>query len=122
MTKAPERYTMNFGWVWGPDNPDLAKVARLAMKLRGAEPDKLEALLNSWLAGLNYDAERGHYFQGGFSVEVQSRGNGTAEIVFVSGGQDVADSLGYAVDEFYEQVLQYLTTASVTWTERPLEP
>lgn len=113
---------MNFAWVWGPDNPTLDKVARLAMNLRGADPDKLETLLERWLDGLGYDAERGHYFQGGFSVEVQARGNGTADIVFVSGGQDVAESLGDAVDEFYEQVLQHLTTASVTWTEQPLEP
>ena len=122
MSTAPERYAMNFAWVWGPDNPTLDKVARLAMNLRGADPDKLETLLERWLDGLGYDAERGHYFQGGFSVEVQARGNGTADIVFVSGGQDVAESLGDAVDEFYEQVLQHLTTASVTWTEQPLEP
>ncbi|MDD0858603.1 hypothetical protein NHF46_14255 [Arthrobacter alpinus] len=106
----------------GPDNPYLDKVASLAMNLRGADPEKLEALLERWLAGLEYDAEHGHYFHGGFSVEVQDRGNGTAQIVFTSGGQDVAESLGYAVDEFYEQVLQHLTTASVTWTEQPLEP
>ena len=121
MTKTPERYAMNFGWVWGPDNPRLDKVASLAMNLRGADPEQLDLLLDGWLDGLEYDVERGRYFQGGFSVDVQGRGNGTAGIVFTSGGQDVADSLGDAVDMFCDSVLERLDTAEVTWTELPLE-
>lgn len=121
MTSSPERYAMNFGWVWGPDNPRLDKVARLALNLRGADQAKLDDLLDGWLEGLEHDAESGHYFQGGFSVEVLSRSIGTADIVFASGGEDVADSLGYAVDGFYEKVLQHLTGAMATWTELPLE-
>ncbi|MBP2414076.1 hypothetical protein JOF48_002875 [Arthrobacter stackebrandtii] len=121
MTNSPQRYAMNFGWVWGPDNPLLDKVARLALNLRGADPEALDALLGSWLAGLDNDGERGRYFQGGFGVEVLSQGSGAADIVFSSGGQDVADSLGYAVDSFCDDVLRHLTAGTATWTELPLE-
>lgn len=112
---------MNYGWVWGPENPRLDKVARLGLTLRGAGPEQLDLLLDGWLDGLEYDVEHGTYFQGGFSVEVQSRGNGRVDIEFTSGGQDVAESLGYAVDEFCDSVLEQLDAVEVTWTELPLQ-
>ncbi|AIY00812.1 hypothetical protein ART_1213 [Arthrobacter sp. PAMC 25486] len=121
MTNPSRRYAMNFGWVWGPNNMELDKKASLALKLRGADPAQLNELLDGWLEELIHDEESGSYYQGGFSVEVQSRGQGSADIIFASGGQDVADSLGYAVDGFHDSVLEQLDTAEVTWTELPLE-
>lgn len=111
---------MNHDWVWGPDNPVLDKAASLEMRLSGADETQLEPLLDGWLRGLGFDAESGHYFQGGWSVEIAACSGGSASMVFTSGGQDVAESLEYAVDTFHEQVLQPLTAGTVEWTELPL--
>ena len=111
---------MNYGWVWGPDNPRLEKVASLEMRLSGSDESQLEPLLAGWLAGLSFDPDGGHYFWGGWSVEVVARGGGSASMVFTSGGQDVAESLEHGVDTFFEQVLEPLSAGSVEWTELPL--
>lgn len=121
MTNPSRRYAMNFGWVWGQDNLLLDKKASLALKLRGADAAQLNDLLDSWLDELIHDEESGSYYEGGFSVQVVSRGQGSADMIFASGGQDVADSLGDAVDGFHDSVLEQLDTAEVTWTELPLE-
>ena len=111
---------MNYGWVWGPGNPMLDKAASLDMKLSGADEAQLEPLLDAWLAGLSLDPGSGHYFWGGWSVEVVARGGGSASLVFTSGGQDVAESLEHGVDTFHDQVLEPLSAGSVEWTELPL--
>lgn len=111
---------MNYDWVWGPDNPVLDKAASLSVTLRDADPDQFEVLLAAWLDGLSNGAENGQYFRGGWSVQIITHDGGSADLVFTSGGQDVADSLGHGVDTFYEQVLQPLSTVSVVWTELPL--
>ncbi len=111
---------MNYNWVWGPDNPVLDKAASLSMTLRDADPGHLAALLTTWLDGLSFSPESDHYFWGGWSVRIVDHHGGSAELVFTSGGQDVAESLGDGVDSFYEQVLHPLSTASVVWTELPL--
>lgn len=121
MTNPSRRYAMNFGWVWGPDNPRLEKKASLALELRGADPAQLNDLLDSWLEELIHDQNSGFYYEGGFSVEIRSRGEGSADIIFASGGQDVADSLSDVVDSFHDGVLEQLDTAEVTWTELALE-
>lgn len=111
---------MNYGWVWGPDNPVLDKAASLEMHLSGADESPFQLLLDGWLKGLSFDADSGHHFQGGWSVQIVARGPGSASMVFTSGGQDVAESLEYAVDTFHEQVLEPLSAGSVKWTELPL--
>lgn len=111
---------MNHDWVWGPDNPTLDKAASLAVEIRDADPDHLEALLRNWLGGLNHDPGQDGHYRGGYGVRILSRGSGSAHLVFTSGGQDVAESLGDGVDTFCEQVLQPLSTVSVVWTELPL--
>ncbi|MGB3302161.1 hypothetical protein [Gordonia sp. (in: high G+C Gram-positive bacteria)] len=121
MSEANLRYTMNMDWIWGPDNPGLRKKASLAMMLRGADPAQLDALLNDWLASLSREEGSNVFSGGGCSVELLAAGDGGADMVFSSGGQDVAESLGYVVDCFYEKVLVSLDTAEVTWTELPLE-
>jgi hypothetical protein len=121
MTRSQRRYTMNFGWVWGPDNQFLDKSASLVMTLRDAPAEQFQSLLRSWLGGLTQDEESGRYGWGGYAVHILAQDGGSADIVFTSGGQDVADSLGDAVEEFYRVVLRPLTTASVTWTELPLD-
>ena len=119
--EGPRRYTMNYDWVWGPDNRDLDKAATLALTLRGAGPEQLDELLDTWLEALSFDRESGCHYQGGFSVEIQARGPGTLDALFSSGGQDVAESLLWAVDEFHLQVASRLDTADVVWTEIPLD-
>lgn len=47
--------------------------------------------------------------------------NSNADMIFTSRGQNDADSLGHAVDEFHGSILEPLDTAEVTWTELPLE-
>lgn len=111
---------MNYGWVWGPGNPLLEKTASLEMNLSGADELLLKPLLDGWLAGLSLDPDSGHYFWGGWSVEVVARGGGSASLVFTSGGQDVAESLEHGVDTFHDQVLEPLSAGSVEWTELPL--
>ncbi len=111
---------MNHSWVWGPDNPLLEKAASLEMELSGADESQLGPLLDGWLAGLSLDPDTGHYFWGGWSVEVVARGGGSASMVFTSGGQDVAESLEHGVDTFFEQVLEPLSMGRVEWTELPL--
>lgn len=111
---------MNYGWVWGPDNPRLEKVASLEMRLSGADEAQLGPLLEGWLAGLSFDPDGGHYFRGGWSVKTVTREQGSVSLLFTSGGQDVADSLEHAVDTFYEQVLEPLSAGAVEWTELPL--
>lgn len=122
MTQRSRHYAMNYPWVWGPENRELDKSATLAMKLRGADPQQLDELLDTWLADFSFDAASGCHYQGGFSVDIQARGPGTMDALFSSGGQDVAESLGWAVDDFHDQVLKLLDTADVAWTELPLEP
>ncbi|ALE06463.1 hypothetical protein AL755_15000 [Arthrobacter sp. ERGS1:01] len=122
MTNSPRRYAMNYSWVWGPDNRDLDKTASLAMTLRDAPPGQFAPLLRDWLGSLQSDdATSGNYYEGGYGVWILDRDDRGARIIFTSGGQDVADSLGYGVEKFYEQVLQPLTEGAVTWTELPLE-
>ncbi|MGA7203062.1 MAG: hypothetical protein WBX27_00365 [Specibacter sp.] len=121
MTSSPRRYAMNHGWVWGPSNPYLDKSASLLMTLRGAPAEQFQPLLRSWLGGLTRDDQSGRYGWGGYSVHILAQEEGSADIVFTSGGQDVAESLGDAVEEFHLKVLQSLSSASVTWTELPLD-
>jgi len=79
--------------------------------------------LRDWLCRLQSDDDGpGSYYEGGYAVRILAQDAGSVRIIFTSGGQDVAESLGYGVKKFHEQVLQPLTTASVSWTELPLEP
>jgi hypothetical protein len=121
MTSSQRRYAMNHDWVWGPANRDLDKSASLLMRLREAPPGQFQALLREWLGHLTWDARSGRYGWGGYVVQILAQDGGNADIVFTSSGQDVAESLGDAVEQFYRLVLQPLTTASVTWTELPLD-
>ncbi|MEV8144251.1 hypothetical protein [Specibacter sp. NPDC078709] len=119
---ASQRYLMNYSWVWAPENPELIKVARLVMSLELApqEQDELEPLLEKWLDGLNRDFATNHWYSGGCGFQLLAREEDSVQILFSSGGQDVADSLQAGVDTFYDQVLKPLHTARVTWTELPL--
>ena len=123
MNASQRRYLMNYEWVWGPDNPELSKVARLVMSLELAaqEQEELESRLESWLTRLSKDSGSNRWYSGGCGIQVLARGAGSARIEFSSGGQDVAESLQAGVDVFYDQVLEPLRTAKVTWTELPLE-
>lgn len=114
---------MNYSWVWGPENLELSKVARLVMRLEltPAKQEELEPLLEKWLGSLNTGTASNHWFSGGCAFDMLARGENSIKIMFSSGGQDAADSLQTGVDTFYDQVLKPLRTAKVTWTELPLE-
>lgn len=123
MNASPQRYLLNYSWVWGPDNPELSKVARLAIIVESAPQEQagLESLLETWLTGLSKDSQSNRWYLGGCGIEVLARGARSVQIEFSSGGQDVAESLQAGVDTFSDQVLEPLRTAKVTWTELPLE-
>lgn len=123
MTSPTRSYTMNYSWIWGPDNPLLEKTASLSLQIQDANPERLADLLQQWLATLTHSANG--WFQGGWAVDVVSHERGSAELIFSSGGQDVADSLQDGVDLFHDQVLapldlDPLTAGTVCWTELPL--
>ncbi|WP_157884101.1 hypothetical protein [Arthrobacter alpinus] len=123
MTSSPRRYSMNYNWIWGPENPLLDKTAKLCLQIHDVNPDRFGDLLRQWLATLTCD--EGGWFRGGWAVDVVAHERGSAELLFSSGGQDVADSLQDGVDSFHDQVLaplspDPLTPGTVSWTELPL--
>lgn len=112
-----QRYQIDRNWVWGARNRRLRGVATVRATVSNPNPGVATRRVEDWLATIE-NGEGDHRWGGGWSVSVHSRAATEVELDLTSGGEDVADSLQYAVDELQDAVLDDDTT--IDWQPQPI--